>query len=77
MMKEYRSDLGDEYIPFINMIDINSNEQLPQPRPEQQRQTTLPREIDRATADIMADILLKKQQQQQRQPAIIITSWRR
>ena len=35
-MEEYRHDLGDDYIPFINMIDINSNEQLPRPRPEQQ-----------------------------------------
>ena len=42
MMEEYRNDLGEGYIPFISMIDINSNEQLPRPRPEQQRQTTLP-----------------------------------
>ena len=23
MMEEYRNDLGEDYIPFINMIDIN------------------------------------------------------
>ena len=33
IMEEYRNDLGDGYIPFINMIDIHSNEQLPRPRP--------------------------------------------
>ena len=65
-MEEYKQDLGDDYVPLINMIDINSNEQLPRPRPwpEQQRQTTLPHEQGRTTADIMADILLRKQQQQ-------------
>ena len=72
MMEEYRHDLGEDYIPFIDMIDINSNEQLPRPRhrprPEQQHQTTLPHESGRTTADIMADILLRKQQQQRLQP---------
>ena len=65
MMEEYRNDLGSDYIPFINMIDINSNEQLPRPRPrpEQRQQTTLPHKSGRTTADIMADILLRKQQQ--------------
>ena len=61
-MEEYKKDLGDDYIPFINVIDINNNEQRPWPQPEQQQQTTLPPENVRATADIMADILLKKQQ---------------
>ena len=67
VMEEYRNDFGEDYIPFINMIDINSNEQLPRhrPRPEQQRQTALPRESGRTTTDIMADILLRKQQQLQ------------
>ena len=73
MMEEYRHDLGEDYTPFINMIDINSSERLPrprhQPRPEQQQQqqqqqqTTLPHESGRTTADIMADILPRKQQQ--------------
>ena len=70
MMEEYRHDLGDDYIPFINMIDINSSEQLPRPRPrpEQQQETTLPHESGRTTADIMADMLLRKQQQLRIQP---------
>ena len=67
-MEEYKHDLGDDFVPFLNMTDINSNEQLPRlqhrPRPEQQQQTTLPHESGRTTADIMADILLRKQQQQ-------------
>ena len=68
MMEGYRSDLGDDYIPFINMIDINSNEQLPRYRPEHQQRATLPLENDRTTADIIADILLRKQQRQQPLP---------
>ena len=69
-MEEYRHDLGDDYIPFINVIDINRSEQLPRPRPrpEQQQQTTLPHESGRTTADIMPDILLRKQQQLRVQP---------
>ena len=65
MMEEYRHDLGEDYVPFINMIDINSNEQPSpsRPRPEQQQRTTLPHESERTAADIMADILLRKQQQ--------------
>ena len=66
MMEEYRHDLGEDYIPFINMIDINSNEQLPRPRhrprhqappreahlqQQQQQQTTLPHESGRTTAE--------------------------
>ena len=65
MMEECRSDLGNDYIPFINMIDINYVNNRPQPRPEHLQQTTLPLDNGRATADIMADLLLRKQQQQQ------------
>ena len=80
-MEEYRNDLGDDYVPFINMIDINNNEQQPRPRPEHQQQTTLPLQNGRTAADIMADILLRKQQRQQNNIIghhhIIIISWRR
>ena len=62
MKEEYKKDLDDDYILFINMIDINNNEQRPRPRPEQQQETTLPLENGRTTGDIMADILLRKQQ---------------
>ena len=32
--------VGDDYSPFINMIDINSNEQLPRPRPRPEQGRT-------------------------------------
>ena len=80
-MEEYKKDLGDDYIPLINMTDINNYDNQPQPRPEQQQQQqTLPLENGRATTDIMnmADILLGKQQQlRPRASSSHIGGWRR
>ena len=36
MMEEYSIDLSEDYVPFVNMININNNEQQPRPRPELQ-----------------------------------------
>ena len=65
MMEEFKKDLGDDYVPFINMIDFGINEQTPLPRPEHQQQTILPPKSVRATADILVDVLPRKQQRQQ------------
>ena len=65
-MKECKEDLGEDYIPFISMIDFDSEHQ-PLPRlPVLQPETTLPLNALRTTADIMADILVRKQQGQLR-----------
>ena len=47
LMEAYKKDLGDNHIPFINMIDVNNYEQRSRPRSEQQRLTTLPLENGR------------------------------
>ena len=39
-MKENREDLGEDYIPFIGMIDFSDNRYLPQQRPGPGRQPT-------------------------------------
>ena len=63
MVKEYREDLREDYIPFISMIDFDNDHQLLPTLPELQRETTLPPNALRVAADIMTDILLRIQGQ--------------